>query len=35
MPGDFLDAVFDQIAFFIEGRMRPKHWAGEIDKIEL
>ena len=33
--GGFSDAVFDQIALFVEGTMGPDHWVGEIEKIEL
>lgn len=33
--GGFSDAVFDQIALFVEGKMGPDHWVGEIEAIEI
>lgn len=33
--GGFSDAVFDQIAAFASGRSGPKHWVGEIAKVEI
>lgn len=33
--GGFSDAVFETIAQFAAGRIRPKHWVGEIEKISL
>ena len=33
--GGFSDAVFEVIAQFAQGRLGPKHWAGEIEMIEL
>ena len=33
--GGFSDAVFDQIADFVAGRMGPDHWVGQIRAVEL
>lgn len=33
--GGFSDTVFDMIGRFVEGRLGPEHWVGEIDAIEL
>jgi len=33
--GGFSDAVFEVIAQFEAGTLGPKHWTGEIEKIEL
>jgi 60 kDa SS-A/Ro ribonucleoprotein len=33
--GGFSDAVFAVIAEFAAGRLSPRHWVGEIEKIEV
>ena len=33
--GGFSDAVFDQIAAFAADKLRPSHWVGEIENVEL
>ena len=33
--GGFSDAVFETIAQFAAGTLGPKHWVGEIEKIEV
>jgi 60 kDa SS-A/Ro ribonucleoprotein len=33
--GGFSDAVFDQIADFVAGRMDPDHWVGQIQAVAL
>lgn len=33
--GGFSDVVFDQTAAFVNGRMGPGHWVGEIQAVEL
>ena len=33
--GGFSDAVFEVIAQFSAGTLGPKHWVGEIEKIEV
>ena len=33
--GGFSDAVFEVIAAFAEGKLGPRHWVGQIEKIKL
>ena len=33
--GRFSDAVFEVVAAFAKGKLGPKYWVGEIDKIKL
>ncbi len=33
--GGFSDAVFEVVAAFAKGKLGPKYWVGEIDKIKL
>ena len=33
--GGFSDEVFEVIAAFAEGKLGPRHWVGQIEKIKL
>jgi 60 kDa SS-A/Ro ribonucleoprotein len=33
--GGFSDAVFEIVAAFAQGDLRPGHWVEQIDQIEL